>query len=324
LCDLNSATITPLKFNRLILLSQATQQLKSFLILFSSNRKTTLFLSFVLLLLFAWFLGQLVAQSLDGSSKSVLQVKESVFNASSAQGKASYLFGKPDKTVTKIKKKPKAKMKEVKTTRLNLTLVGIIYMGDRSLALIKRNNKTQVVFEGEEILANVVLLEIYPEEIVISNRGVQERLSLVGGKNKLLTKETRTETTTESTIESNDGANQAMNRSNLSQENNGALNEIGRSLKKSPMSIAKFIKFKPINKNGNWAGVKIWSKSDEKLFRAVGFKEGDMLVNVNGRSINELASNPRLWQEFLKENQFELIVERNGQEHNISVDLSGS
>lgn len=190
-------------------------------------------------------------------------------------------------------------------------------MGEQGVALIKQSNKTLVVFEGEEILANVVLLEVYPEEIVISNRGVHERLSLVGGKNKLLTKENSQE-------KDGNAVKQLVNAADLSQEESGALNEIGRALKKSPMSIAKFIKFKPINKDGRWAGVKIWSKTDKKLFRAVGFKEGDMLVDVNGRSINQLASNPRLWQEFLKESQFELIVERNGQEHNISVDLSGN
>ncbi len=298
-------------------MSQVAQQLKSFLILFSSNRKIMLFLSFIILLLLGWVLGKLATQFLDDSSSPVLQAKNVVFNASVAQGKSSYLFGKPDKVVTKVKKKPKVKTDEVKKTRLNLTLVGIIDMGEQGVALIKQSNKTLVVFEGEEILANVVLLEVYPEEIVISNRGVHERLSLVGGKNKLLTKENSQE-------KDGNAVKQLVNAADLSQEESGALNEIGRALKKSPMSIAKFIKFKPVNKDGRWAGVKIWSKTDKKLFRAVGFKEGDMLVDVNGRSINQLASNPRLWQDFLKESQFELIVERNGQEHNVSVDLSGN
>jgi len=69
------------------------QQLKSFLILFSSNRKIMLFLSFIILLLLGcWVLGKLATQFLDDSSTPVLQAKNVVFNTSVAQGKSSYLL----------------------------------------------------------------------------------------------------------------------------------------------------------------------------------------------------------------------------------------
>jgi len=294
-------------------LLQIDSQLKIFLIRLVINKKLILFLSFVLVLLLAWFLGKIVTQNLVSYSSQVSQVKSEELDVVIARGHHSYLFGKPEKTVVNVEKKLKVKAENVEKTRLNITLVGIIDMGKKSLALIKKDNKTLVVFEGDEIMPRVVLLEVYPEEIVINNQGVQERLSLIRGKNKLLTKG-----------KSKKAAQKFEKKEPLSQEENSNLNEIGRALKKSPVSIAKFIKFKPINKNGRWAGVKIWSKADKKLFGAVGFEEGDLLIDVNGRSINELASNPRLWQEFLKESQFKLIVERNGQEYNISVDLSGS
>lgn len=65
-------------------MSQVAQQLKSFLILFSSNRKIMLFLSFIILLLLGWVLGKLATQFLDDSSSPVLQAKNVVFNASVA------------------------------------------------------------------------------------------------------------------------------------------------------------------------------------------------------------------------------------------------
>lgn len=308
----NSATITYQK-NRKIILPQAVQQLKSTLFIAISNR-SVIFIIFVMLLLwFGWLLGQLMTQFLPVSNALNLQNKQGVVQSLEARGSVSYIFGKPDKKVVKKEVKPKIKTDDVKRTRLNLTLVGIIDMGEKSLALIKKSGETLVVFKDDEIMSNVVLTEVYPEEVVINNRGVLERLSLAQGKNKLLT---------QGGLKSS-GVKIKGTRT-VSARDNEALSKVGAALKKSPMSIAKFIKFKPVNKNGRWAGVKLWSKSDKQLFRQVGFEEGDLLIDVNGRSISELSKNPGMWQEFLKESQFELIVERNGQEHSVSVDLSGS
>lgn len=294
-------------------MSQAVQQLKSSLLSATSNKSIIFIVSLILLLIFAWLLGQFMVQFFSASNTSEPQGKHSVVSALDARGFTSYVFGKPEKKVVKNQPKPKIKTDEVKRTRLNLTLVGIIDMGEQSLALIQRSGKTLVVFKGDEIMSRVVLSEVYSEEVVINNRGVHERLSLAAGKNKLLTtgkaKPVKVERKISNVVSASD---------------NESLSKVAKALKKSPMSIAKFIKFKPINESGRWAGVKLWSKTDKQLFRDVGFEEGDMLIDVNGRSISELANNPNMWQEFLKESNFELIIERNGQEHTVSVDLSGN
>jgi general secretion pathway protein C len=294
-------------------LSQLVQQFKPFFISLQSNKKMIAFLSFLLILLFAWLLGRFTTSLLEELGEPKWQDLDATVSAGVAQGKVSYLFGKPDKAVTKVEKKPSINIDEVKKTRLNLTLVGIIMLGENALALIESAGKTLVVFVGDEIMPQVVLQEVFAEEIVISNGGVQELLSLVRGKNQLLTKKNNRQ---QSAV--------IAEQNSLSEDQSDSLNKIGSILRKSPMSISKFIKFKPINKNGRWTGVQIWSRTDKKLFKALGFEEGDMLVNVNGTSINELAITPNLWRAFLSESQFDLIVERNGQQHGVSVDLSGS
>lgn len=284
---------------------------------FLSSKKGVVSLTFIILLIFAWLLGKFVIQLLITPFVSLVVPQNNV-PAVVASGNSSYIFGKPVKE--RLKERAKViKMDSVKNTRLNIELIGIIAMPDKAVALIKVSNKTLVVFEGDKIINNVLLVEVFSEEVVIDNKGVQESLKLARKENKLLAKGDKDGKRNKY----NSSVNNAVAAS-LSREESNSLDKIGRTLKKSPMSIAKFIKFKPINKNGSWAGVKIWSKSDKKLFRALGFKEGDILVNVNGRNINELASNPSLWQEFLKESQFELIVKRIGQEHSVSVDLSGN
>ncbi len=280
-----------------------------------SNKKTIIASSFMLIVLLAWFLGQLLTSFLVEAKKPQLYSQNINVNIVNAQGTASYIFDKPDEKV--LKAPPKVDLTEVKKTRLNLNLVGVIYMGKNSLALIKKGNKTLLVSKDEEIIPGVVLVDIFAEQVVIKNRTVQERLHLTNNRNILLASSANIEKTSD--IETGyDGSH------SISARDNKALAKVSKALRQAPMSISQFIKFQPINKDGIWAGVKIWSKNDRDLFNAVGFAEGDMLVNVNGRSIHELAQNPRLWQEFLKENLFELIVERNGLNHHISVDLSGS
>lgn len=271
--------------------------------------KVAVFFLFILVLLFAWLLGKFATQLLVVSYEPKLQQNTAV-NFVAPQGSQSFLFGKP--LAKTVEKSPKVVVEDVKDSRLDVTLVGVIDMPGSGVAFIKRSNKTSVVFEGGEIVANVFLVEVFPTEVVIDNNGVQEKLSLARDKNTLLIKEGESGVAVEPSGRS------------LSYSSSSALSEIGSVLKKSPMSIAKFIRFKPINKAGKLVGVKLWSKTDKKLFRELGFKEGDLLVRVNGESIDLLASNPALWQKFLKESQFELIVDRNGQQYDISVDLSGS
>ena len=293
-------------------LPEVIQQFRPLFVLLQASKKTAFILSLLLVFALAWLVGQFVSRSLEVVYQPSLQQGETSYNNAEARGRASYIFGKPDKKL--LKSVSKSIVDDVIDTRLNMTLVGVIDIGDNSVALIEKSGKTLVVLEGDEIIPQVLLLDVFPDAIIIENRGVQERLALKASKNSFLTKDNRK-------VKNKNVFNKANSLSSVS---SSSLNKIGRELKKSPMSIAKFIKFKPVNKNGSWAGVQIWSKSDKKLFREVGFEEGDMLIDVNGRSVSELAKNPAMWREFLKESQFQLIVERNGQEHNVAVDFSGS
>ncbi len=297
-------------------MSQSAQQIQNRVFFVFNNKKFVLAVSFFLLLILAWVLGRFVTVFFEPIDAPGLPI-ESPAVTTVAQGKSSYLFGKPVKKAGQVKEKPKIKSSEIKRSRLNLTLVGVIDKGERSVALIQKSSKTLVVFEGDEFMPQVTLLEVFPEEVVINNSGVNERLSLMSRKNELLSNQVNKSNGIDKTTDT-------VIKEGLSQQDNEALMQIGSDLKRSPMAIAKFIRFKPINKNGQWSGVKIWPKSDKKLFKSIGFKEGDLLVNVNGRSIGELAKNPSLWQEFLKNSQFEMIVDRKGQEHSVSVDLSGN
>lgn len=286
-------------------LTQETLQTQAKALL--ENRLAASLVGVVLLVLLAWWLGAFIASQLQISSQPKLPVW-SAKPVKESQGTASFLFGK----FTAKTEKPKTNIdpNALKKSSLNLSLVGVIDMGNRGAALIQKSGKTLVVLEGEQIMPRVTLIDVLGDQAIILHNGAREKLLLKRKSNKQLF-------TQEAVVE--EPSEPAVMNSQLNTYDNDQLNEIGKTLKKQPMAIAKYIRFQPINQNGKWTSVKLWAKSDRALFEAIGFRDGDLLKRVNGKSINDMAKNPALWQEFLNGNEFDLIVERDGAEEPISV-----
>ncbi|WP_173290290.1 type II secretion system protein N [Thiosulfativibrio zosterae] len=230
-------------------------------------------------------------------------------NSTNTSGVDSYLFGQVVKSQATSVVKPMAISQEVVATKLNLKLLGIIDLGDRGVAIVQNGGKTQVVAVNEEFMSKVILLDVFAEGILIDNRGKRERLLLEQDANHLVSKVKEKEAVPVALV------------GRLNEAEQEQLNSIGDTLRKSPMSISKYIKFQPLNENGQWVGVKIWANSDPKLYKSLGFEEGDILREVNGNSIQDMVKDPKLWQTFLNLDQFDLVVDRNGSPQMINVNF---
>jgi len=275
-----------------------------------SNRALVRWITVSLVVLVAWQVGQgasLLLKSPIAPELPVLSVKAS--SSEIIQGERSYLMGKPDaKRLNQNLINDSESVPEIVSTRLKLTLLGVIDVEGLGVAIIQSSGQTLVVGEGEEIIKGVDLIEVYSDQVVISHRGKRERLMM--------------EALTKGLIESSGNTSLPAMSSNLTVESAQALKEVGATLRKSPIAISKYVRFKPIGKNGSWSAVKIWPKSNPELFNSIGFKSGDLVKAVNGRTIQEMSLEPSLWQTFLNESQFELTVERQGGTVNLSVDLN--
>jgi Type II secretory pathway, component PulC len=259
-------------------------------------------LQWLLFIVLAWLAGELVANQLSSVQSPSLPVLKKASQAANVNGQPSFLFG-DFKAALDQESEAKANLGALKETRLNLKLVGVIDYPNRGLALVQRGAKSEVYGVGDEIQSGVTLLNVLGDQAIILNRGVQERLVLEGVNNQLL---------------QSSNASQVRNAGKASSQP-ARLTEIGRQLKRSPMSISQYLRFEPINQGGQWVAVKIWSKSDQTLFRSLGFEEGDRVTLINGKTIDEMAKNPALWREFLNENKMDLTVERNGVPETVAV-----
>lgn len=260
----------------------------------------------LLLLVLAWLLGQLLASALrvvPVYSQPLLTAQSNA--APLLTGQASSLFGfatkiqTPQKTVV-------ADTQQAAKTQLNLVLQGVIVNADQAVAIIETSAKTQVVMENDWVLPQVRLIKVMSNGVLLDNRGVVEKLFLKASDQDL------TQPAPVSMVS-------AQPLTGFDQQR---LIEIGETLRKSPMSIGKFLRFQPINQKGQWVGVKIWSKNDKALFKALGFEEGDLVKQVNGRSIDAMSKNPELWKQFLTMSEFELMVDRQGEMKTLQVNFN--
>ncbi len=268
-------------------------------------------MTYLLLVLLAWQTGVLVSARLNVVETPTLpQISIAPQKAVKVRGDESLLFGKPEVELVQPAGVADDGLSpsEVDASRLRLKLVGAIATEGKGVAIIESSGKTLVVGEGEEIMSGVDLLKVFSDQVIILNRGKREKLMMEEGGSNLFEKAGPSSKTQQ--------ASPAM-----SSAHKESLRQIGENLRSNPVSISKYIRFQPINEGGKWVSVKIWPKAEPELFKEIGFKAGDLLKSINGRTINEMAQEPSLWQVFLNESHFYLTVERGGQLVDLSVDL---
>ncbi len=263
------------------------------------------FLYITILCILAWSLGKLVVAFLETPAQ-VIQPEMIAANSSpSAANNALiippiYLLGRPEGLATpKRIESPEL----IHKSRLNLKLMGLLKHPVKSIAVIEVKGKAQVFAVGDEIQRDVELIEVGSNFVVISNRGKHEKLELKAAPNIL----------------KNSSAEEYS--ADMTEAQSNKLNQIKERVKRSPFSILGYVRYEFINKKGEPAKIKVWPKQEKALFMALGFQSGDLLKVVNGHTVDELSSNPALWQALLTETSLSVVVDRKGVEQNLSVEM---
>lgn len=271
----------------------------------SKTLNSSTFLYVTILCILAWSLGKLFVGFLEVP----VQVAQPEMVAPNASQSAvsnvlvvppSYLLGRPEKLLTqKVIESPEL----INKSRLNLKLIGLLKHPLKSIAVIDVSGKVQVFAVGEEIQPDVELVEVGATFVVISNRGQHEKLELKEAPNIL------------------NSSYSGEESADITEAQSEKLNLIKEEVKNSPLSILGYVRYEFINKKGEPAMIKVWPKQETALFTALGFQPGDLLKVVNGHSIDELLSNPALWQALLSETSLSVVVDRQGIEQALSVEM---
>lgn len=263
------------------------------------------FLYVTILCILAWSLGKLFVAFLEVPVQ-VVQPEMVAPNApqSAANNTSiippSYLLGRPEALLTQSAVES---LELIQKSRLNLKLMGLLKHPVKSVAVIEVSGKTQVFAVGDEIQRDVELIEVGANFAVISNRGKHEKLELKAAPNILKTQDSEEES------------------ADMTEAQSKKLNLIKQQVKNSPLSILGYVRYEFINKKGEPVMIKVWPKQEKVLFTALGFQSGDLLKVVNGHTVDELSSNPALWQALLSETSLSVVIDRQGVEQNLSVEM---
>ena len=277
-----------------------------------SLQSITRLLTYLLVVILAWVLGRLVWSIIEPSPVVARwQPLAVTVNTSQQQLPVNELlslnlFGRYQENSAPILTKPVKQ--DAPQTQLRLTLVGVVANSTPSKALaVVTNNGKQNTYGINEVIDNTraTLIAVYNDRVIIRNNGRDETLMLEGLK---FTKPSVTAAESQrNTVQTN--------------SNTAELAKIKQEILSEPQTLFSYIRLSQVKKDGQIEGYRVNPGKNRLLFDQVGLKANDLAVSINGNSLTDPAIMAKLWGELSSATDFTLTVERDGQLHDIHIEL---
>jgi general secretion pathway protein C len=221
-----------------------------------------------------------------------------------------HLFGVADK-------KPVAKQTTIKkitpVTRLNLKLHGTFaYTNQKGFAVISGVKKKQKTYEkGDKIdgTNNITLQKIYPDYVTLDRDGKEEILKLP--KNKTLSNKSRPPPVISApkiATRPNPQTVPAESAPSVVDPNN--LEGLRQNLLKNPSKLMNIVRAEAVKEGDKFMGFRLNPGKDSKTFNAMGFKAGDVVISVNGTTIDNPAQGLSIMQTLTTADSIAVTVKR--------------
>ena len=207
------------------------------------------------------------------------------------------------------------KPRPVAPKNLRLTLHGLYATGDpkQGFALISSaRKKPQNYAIGEQIKQGVTLNEVYADRVLLLRDG--ELISL------MLPKDTKGMPQTTATKPIPLGA---LGEPVIVREQQvlRKLNRYRKQLQQNPMAMGRLIGGSPVMRDGRIYGVKIKPGTDPLLMDQLGLQKGDILVDLNGTSLDDIKNLSTVIKALSEDKQFDITLERAGEVRTLNVYL---
>ncbi|MBX2807071.1 MAG: type II secretion system protein GspC [Cellvibrionaceae bacterium] len=231
--------------------------------------------------------------------------------------KAIALFGKesPPEGVAEVA--PVVVETKVEETRLNLSLVGSFANTDaeQAYAIIASGKKQALYRVREEIdgLANVKLMRVFTDKVILDNRGKQEALYMYP-EGEPLSSGSATNASVLQRLEGRpSGGPQPVTASK-------ALSGISDRARLEKISDA--IRFTRKTQSGKMVGFRVLPGRNRGAFEQTGLKLNDVVTAIDGKALDNLKAANQIYQEKRNATQASLTVIRGDEELAIDIDLN--
>jgi len=239
-----------------------------------------------------------------------------------------HLFGEVKKAPVAPPPKNTTANQKPKPTRLNLKLHGIVaYTNKAGFALISSNGGTQKVYaKGDKINddENIIIKDLFPEKVVISNHGTMEELVL---PRKSAKKTDNKSANTPANLSNRLlPGNQPARRSNLHSSyisrRNQNLSNFRKEVLKNPEKLLDVANPTPAIVNGQFIGFRLQPGSNRKIYRQIGLRANDIITSVNGIQIDAASKGAMVLGELSQATSVSLTVQRGNETLTLSHDFS--
>ncbi|PSW09017.1 type II secretion system protein GspC [Photobacterium rosenbergii] len=275
-------------------------------------------LTWVLVVMLAWVVGRMVWLALQPAQAPANWQASTVAVSSNAGGNRSEvakvlnmnLFGRYQQNAPVVERKQPVKQ-DAPQTRLSLTLVGLVASSNpqTALAVITHRGKQNTYGLNEAIEGTRATLQaVYPDRVIIRNSGRDETLMLDG-------------VDFSKASQSTSRPRQPEPRQVEPAEPTSDLSRIKQEILEKPQTLFSYIRLSQVKRDGELVGYRVNPGKERALFDAVGLKANDLAVSLNGNDLTDAAVMAKLWTELSSATDFTLTVEREGQLHDIYIEL---
>lgn len=198
----------------------------------------------------------------------------------------------------------KSVLSNIGDSSLGFVLSGVLINSYGSAAFLEVDGSEDVYVEKEAVLKNVYLEKVYRDYVLINNDGVLEKISLsegAGGKDLIV-------------LESRPKYRNLLHERTLKR-----IDGIKREILRSPLKIFNYVRF---SRARNGQGVKLWPKKELSVFKELGFEPGDILIGVNGKTINEIESDLKLAESLRRAPILRIEVMRGDSIETVELDIT--
>ncbi len=178
---------------------------------------------------------------------------------------------------------------ELPEANINAVLLGVMIAGDNSFATLKLSGKPEAVYhKGDDLNAEYTLVDIETYRIVVRKNGLNQQVLMKKPESIIETEEVDSEVLTQQPTEG--------------------------------FALANMFGAVPVSAGGS-AGLKLNNLSTA-ITSIADLQEGDVVIAVDGASVQELMSNPAQWTKFSTNSNLPVTVMRGGQEQIIYVNAA--
>ncbi|KJY84284.1 general secretion pathway protein GspC [Vibrio galatheae] len=266
----------------------------------------------VLLAWSAWITGSMIWQ--PWTSPAVVQwqpsgvKKPGASNGSQvdiSQLQNSHLFGQYQANAPVVER---PKVQDAPKSRLSVVLVGVVTSSDanKSLAVIANRGK-QATYGINEVIegTRAKLIQVQSDRVIIENSGRNETVMLEGLKYS----------------QPSSVAVAAVKEEVGSQASLESLDQIREEIRQDAKQIFQYVRMSQVKQDEEVVGYRLSPGKDRALFDSVGLESGDIAISINGLDLKDTEAMGEILRNLPQLTELNLTVERNGQPHEIYIEL---